>query len=42
VLPLDGTLHVREPGEKRDQVLEPKAEATEATDAVTQFAAGGH
>ena len=40
VLPLDGTLHVREPGEKRDLASDARSEAK--TEAVEQFAAGGH
>jgi hypothetical protein len=36
VLPLDGTLHVREAGDKRDMAQEPKTEAVE------QAALGGH
>lgn len=36
VLPLDGTLHVRETGEKRDPAPEPKTEAVE------QLAVGSH
>lgn len=36
VLPLDGTLHVREPGEKRDAAGEAKTEAVES------LSMGGH
>jgi hypothetical protein len=33
VLPIDGTLHVREPGEKRDRASEPRNEALNEQDA---------